>query len=306
MKVLVAGATGTIGGTLVAQLLASGHAVYGLTRSKRGAQRLNAAGADAVVVDLLDADRLLTSLDGRAFDAIIHQATAITGMPTSHRSLYATDALREQGTINLMRIAESTGATRFITQSFFHGYGYRDHGSEPVAEDGSFGELTGHRGIDRHMRALRLNEQLVLQTPGIDGIALRYGMFYGPEPMTMQLASWTRRRLLPVFRPSGVTSPIHISDAASAAVAALTRGRPGQAYNIADECPVGFDDYVRALAHVSGAPQPLTLPAWSLRAVPYVHTLMVGTSIRLSTVKARDELNWTPIYPSIHEGLASL
>ncbi|MEU0569508.1 NAD(P)-dependent oxidoreductase [Nonomuraea sp. NPDC005983] len=306
MRVLLAGATGTIGSALVPRLLAAGHEVLGLTRSDGGARRLAAAGAEPVRAGIMDADELLTALDGRAADAVIHQATSITGMPMFHRSLYATDALREQGTANLLRAAALVGARRFVTQSFYLGYGYRDLGTEPVTEDRPFAALTGHRGTDRHMRSLRANEEQVLGTPGIDGIALRYGMFYGPEPMTRQLADQVRRGLLPVFRPSGITSPIHIHDAAAAAVAALERGRPGQAYNICDDEPVEFASYLRALAASVGAAPPRALPAWVLSVAPYLKAFMVTSRIRLSNAKAERELGWRPDYPSIHEGLRTL
>ncbi|WP_067177685.1 NAD-dependent epimerase/dehydratase family protein [Microtetraspora niveoalba] len=306
MRVLLAGATGTIGSALVPLLLAAGHEVLGLTRSDRGAGRLAAAGAEPVRVGIMDAGELLAALDGREADAVIHQATSITGMPMFHRSLYATDALRDQGTANLLRAAALVGARHFVTQSFYLGYGYRDHGTEPVTEDRPFATLTGHRGMDVHMRSLRANEEQVLGTPGVDGVALRYGMFYGPEPMTRQLADKTRRGLLPVPRPSGVTSPIHIHDAATAAVAALERGRPGQAYNICDDEPVEFADYLSVLAASVGAAPPRAVPAWVLSAVPYMKAFMVDSRIRLSNAKAKRELGWQPVYPSIHEGFGTL
>jgi nucleoside-diphosphate-sugar epimerase len=302
MRVLLAGATGTIGGALVPRLLAAGHEVLALTRSERPAK----AGVQTVRAGILDPDELLRALDGHQADAVIHQATSITGLPMSHRSLYATDALREQGTANLLRAAALVGARRFVTQSFFLGYGYRDHGTEPVTEDQPFAVPTGHRATDRHMRSLRANEDGVLGTPGIDGIALRYGMFYGPEPMTRRLLHQTRRRLLPVFRPSGVVSPIHLHDAAAAAVVALDHGRPGQAYNIVDDEPVEFAAYIGALAAAAGAPAPRAVPAWALKAVPYLHELMVTTRIRMSNAKAERELGWRPVYPSVHDGLTTL
>jgi nucleoside-diphosphate-sugar epimerase len=300
MKVLLAGATGAIGAELASQLKAAGHDVLGLTRSTSGAERLAANGIRPVLADLMDVDGLLRALDGVRADAAIHQATAITGMPLFHRSLYATDDLREQGTANLLRAAAETGAARVITQSFFLGYGYRDHGTEPVTEDRPFAETTGHRGIDRHMRSMRANEEQVL---GSGGIALRYGMFYGPEPMTRKLFALVERRRLPVVRGGGTIAPIHLHDAASAAVAALERGQAGQAYNIADDQPVGFDDYIRAMAEIAGAPAPRVVPGAMLAAFPYLHALTVATSIRLSTAKAKRDLAWVPAYPSIREGL---
>jgi nucleoside-diphosphate-sugar epimerase len=300
MKVLLAGATGAIGAALASQLQAAGHDVLGLTRSISGAERLAANGIRPVLADLMDADGLLRALDGVRADAAVHQATAITGMPLFHRSLYATDDLREQGTANLLRAAAETGAARVVTQSFFLGYGYRDHGTEPITEDRPFAETTGHRGIDRHMRSMRANEEQVL---GSGGIALRYGMFYGPEPMTRKLFALVERRRLPVVRGGGTIAPIHLHDAASAAVAALERGQAGQAYNIADDQPVGFDDYLRAMAEIAGAPAPRAVPGAMLAAFPYLYALAVATRIRLSTAKAKRDLAWTPAFPSIRAGL---
>jgi nucleoside-diphosphate-sugar epimerase len=302
MKVLLAGATGAIGSAMVPQLVDAGHEVLGLTRSAGGADRLAANGVRPVVADLMDADGLLRALDGARADAVVHQATAITGVPLFHRSLYATDDLRERGTANLLRAAAALGAERFITQSLFLGYGYRDHGAQPLTEEHPFAEPTGHRGIDRHMRSMRANENQVL---GAGGIALRYGMFYGPEPMTRKLFGLVLRRRLPVIRGAGTVPPIHLHDAASAAVAALERGRPGQAYNIADDHPVDFGRYVSTIAEIAGAPVPASMPATALAVLPYLHTLMIVTSIRLSNAKAKQDLAWAPAFPTIREGLAA-
>ncbi|WP_183657109.1 NAD-dependent epimerase/dehydratase family protein [Prauserella isguenensis] len=306
MRTVLAGATGAIGRHLVPQLLAAGHSVVGLTRCAHGATQLAAAGAEAVRTDVLDGEGLLRALAGRRADAVIHQATAIEGVPLRHRDLHATDRLRDRGTTNLLRAAELVGAHRFLTQSFFLGYGYRDHGDASITEDTAFAEPTGHRAFDRHMDSMRSNEHQALNTAGIDGIALRYGMFYGPEPATRRLATLVARRRLPVPHPSGTTSLIHIHDAASATVAALERGHAGEAYNIVDDQPVDFGAYVAAIADHVHAPAPPTIPGWLLTPVPYMHALMVATRISLSNAKAKRELDWTPHYPSYRDGLGAL
>lgn len=296
MRILLAGATGTLSTTLVPRLLAAGHAVVGLTRGRPAP-----AGVERVVADIMDGDGLLAALDGVRADAVIHQATAITRLPARHRDLYPTDALRDVGTRNLLRAAVLVGATRFVTQSFFLGYGWRDHGPAPVSEERPFGEATGGP-FDVHLRSLRSNED---QVRGAGGIALRYGMFYGPEPATRRMMAQARRRLLPVPRPSATLHPIHIADAAAATVAALERGGAGEAYNVADDCPVDMADFLDAVAAVAGAPRPRRIPGWLLRTTPYLHALLVGTHIRLDTSKARRELGWAPTYPSYREGLAA-
>lgn len=306
MKVLLAGATGAIGRELVPQLHEAGHSILGLTRSQRGADELRRAGVEPVRADVMHRDELLRALDGHHADAVLHQASALTRAPMLHRDLDATDTLRDQGTAHLLEAAALIGASRFVAQSFFLGYGYRDHGPAAVTEDRPFGAPTGHRGTDRHMRSLRSCENQVLRTTGMDGIALRYGMFYGPEPMTRRLAELTRRRLLPTARPTGVTSPIHLHDAASAAIAALERGRPGHAYNIADDQPVAFTEYLTALAASVDAAPPRTVPAWMLKPLPYLHSMMAVARIRLNCDKAKRDLGWHPTYRSIHQGLTAM
>ena len=54
MRVFVAGASGAIGARLVPQLAGRGHQVIGTCRSPGRAQRLQALGAEPIVLDLLD------------------------------------------------------------------------------------------------------------------------------------------------------------------------------------------------------------------------------------------------------------
>ncbi|MDA3649612.1 NAD(P)-dependent oxidoreductase [Saccharopolyspora indica] len=304
MRIVLAGATGTVSSELVPQLLAAGHDVVGLTRTASGAQRLRAAGVTPVVTDVLAADALLAALDGHSGDAVIHQATAIARTPAFHRDLHPTDALRDVGTRNLLRAAKQLGARRFITQSFFLGYGWRDHGPGLLTEEHPYAEP--ERGpFGHHLRSLRSNEDQVLGSPDLEGIALRYGLFYGPEPATRKMLDLARKRQLPIPRPAATLHPIHIADAASATVAALERGRAGQAYNIVDDEPVDMGDYLAALAETAGAPPPRRVPGWLLRVTPYLHSLLVGTRIGLDNSKAKRELAWTPEYPTYRDGLPS-
>ena len=72
MKVFVTGATGFIGTELVRGLLKAGHHVRGLTRSDRGVEQLNAAGAEVVRGDLTDLDSLKRGATGA--DAVVNLA----------------------------------------------------------------------------------------------------------------------------------------------------------------------------------------------------------------------------------------
>jgi nucleoside-diphosphate-sugar epimerase len=301
MNVLLAGATGALGIPLTRQLLARGHQVLGLTRGPAGAARLRALGARPVVADALVRDGLLRSVEGLTADAVIHELTALRQPPLRHRGMARTDRLRTEGTANLLAAAELLGARRFLTQSFVLGYGYRDHGGRVLTERDPFGEATGDRN-DPHLAAMRSTEQQALSAP--EGIALRYGLLYGADTDRLRPMLATRR--LPVA-DGGVVGWVHHEDATAATVAALERGRAGQAYNVVDDRPATWSEVYTALARAVGAPQPRRIPAWLFRLLaPYPATFAVDSTLRVSNARAKAELHWTPRYPDYRAGLAAL
>src|SRR4051794_36878211 len=138
MKVLLAGATGVVGRPLVGLLADAGHEVFALTRTRRPV-----VGAETIVADAMDREGLLAAVDGHGFDAVVHQLTALKKTPMREGLMAATNALRTEGTANLLAVARATGARRFVAQSFYGGYGMRDHGAEPLTEDAPFPESGG-------------------------------------------------------------------------------------------------------------------------------------------------------------------
>jgi nucleoside-diphosphate-sugar epimerase len=302
MKVLLAGGTGTLGVPLITSLRAHDHEVLAIVRSRDGESRVRGLGAEPVVADVMDRDALLRAVEGMRADAVIHELTALKKTPVKHSEMTATNVLRIQGTTHLLDAARAIGATRFLTQSIVFGYGYNDHGDTVLTEDAPFGRPAGN-AFDPHVEAMRSTEQQAFEADGIDGISLRYGLFYGGD--LDKVERMLRRRSLPLPRAGGLLPFIHHSDAATATVAALVRGRPNSAYNIVDDEPATFRQLVTAIADARHAPRPLTLPAWLLRIVaPYGGVLLDGVSMRVSNAKARSELNWTPAYPSYRDGIS--
>jgi nucleoside-diphosphate-sugar epimerase len=115
-----------------------------------------------------------------------------------------------------------------------------------------------------------------------------------------------RRRRLPVPPGGGgITSLIYVEDAAAATVAALERGRSGEAYNVADDEPVRWGEFFGALAKTFGAPPPREVPRWVFRFMPYARAMMLGDH-RISNAKAKRELLWTPSAPTYREGISRL
>ncbi|MFE5484754.1 NAD-dependent epimerase/dehydratase family protein [Streptomyces sp. NPDC056527] len=294
-NVLLAGASGVFGRHVAEELTAAGHTVLGLGR-----------GAESdVVADLMDRDGLLRAVQGLEVDTVVHAATALREPPMRHRDMAATDALRVAGTAHLVEAARAVGARRMIAESMVFGYGYRDFGDRVITESDVFGPTGLDAPSQRHVDAMRTKEELMLGTEGIEGVALRFGLFYGPGG-TETIVDLLRKRRLPAVADRGRVLPwVHLQDAARAVALAVEGGLPGEAYNIADHAPMGFGAHVRAVAEVFGTPKPLTVPAWLTRPMSYAHTIST-TSLRVSNAKAESELGWTPRYRDCAAGLAAL
>jgi nucleoside-diphosphate-sugar epimerase len=301
MRVLLAGASGAVGAPLTRQLIAAGHEVVGISRSQANAERLRNVDAEAVVADVMDRESLLAAVRGVRADAVMHQLTAL-GTTKMREAVQGTNNLRTTGTAHLLAAARAVGAHRFLTQSIVFGYGYQDHGPHVITEDDPFAEPVSGR-FGPAMAAIRSTEEQVFSTEEMEGIALRYGAFYGQDSFSRMIINLVRKRRLPV--PSsggGFVNFIYLEDAAAATVAALEKGRAGQAYNIVDDEPVRWADYLDTLATELGARRPWRVPTWMLRPIPYLHTIITA-SMRVSNAKARRDLGWAPAVSTYREGI---
>jgi nucleoside-diphosphate-sugar epimerase len=256
---------------------------------------------EPIVADALDRDGLLRALDRHSADAVIHELTALKKPPLRPSGMTMTNRLRTEGTANLLAAATRHGAKRIVTQSIVLGYGFRDHGDHVLTEADPFGVPAGDL-TDATQAALHAAEVQTFAAP--EGIALRYGLLYGGD--APQIGPALAKRGVPVAT-GGPLGWVHHLDAAAATVAALERGRPGQAYNIVDDQPATWSEVFTAMAAAFGAPPPRHLPRWLLHLLtPYVAMVMVDTSIRASNAKAKTELGWQPRFRNYREGIAAM
>jgi nucleoside-diphosphate-sugar epimerase len=294
MTVLLAGATGVFGRHVTRVLTEAGYPVLGLGRG---------AGND-LRADLNNRDEVMRAVDGRQADIVIHAATALAKPPVRHRDMTATDRLRTVGMRNLVEATRAVGASRFVAESMIFGYGYGRHGSRPITESDPWAPQQSDAALEEHVAAMRAKETMTFSIPGVDGVSLRYGLFYGPGA-TETIIDMLRKRRLPAPSTRTVLPWVDLRDAADAVLAAIRHGTPGQAYNIVDDQPVGFGDSIRQVARVFGTPAPMSVPAWLLRPLPMLSAIL-GTDMRVDNSLARTELHWSPRYRSMADGLASM
>jgi nucleoside-diphosphate-sugar epimerase len=300
MKVLVAGATGAVGGALVPALVRAGHSVVGTTRSEAKAERLRAAGAEAVVVDVLDAKATLEAVKRAEPDAIVHQATALTGSGNLRKfdqEFALTNRLRTEGTENLL----AAGTGRFIAQSYA-GWPFAREGGPVKTEEDPLDPQPGKEARQTLAAIRRLEETVV----GAGGLALRYGAFYGPGTSLSKdgaVADMVRKRKFPIAGSgAGIWSFTHMDDVAAATLLALERGDPG-VYNVVDDEPAPVSEWLPVLAAAVGGKPPRHVPAWLGRLLIGEHGMNMMESTRgASNAKAKRELGWQPVWSTWRHG----
>ena len=310
MRVFIAGATGAVGRRLVPLALRAGHQVTGMTRSEDKAAALRTAGAEAAVADALDRAGVVAAVAKASPEVIIHQLTALssfTNLPRFDREFEATNLLRTQGTTNLVAAAQASGASRFVAQSFA-GWPYARTGGPVKTEDDEL-DPDPPAKFQATLEAIRYLEHAVLSAEEIEGIALRYGWFYGPGTSLGEGGKYIeaiRRQQFPIIGDgTGVWSFIHIDDVASATLAAIERGAAG-IYNIVDDEPAPVVEWLPFLASAIGAPPPRHIPAWLGRPLIGEHGLVIMNEAHgAANSKAKRELGWQPRYSSWREGFRS-
>ena len=309
MKVLVAGATGALGRQLVPRLVERGHEVTGLGRSAARSEGVRALGATPVVADALDPDAVARAVAEAEPDVVVHELTALAAsLDLRHfdRDLALTNRLRTEGTDHLLAAARAVGARRFVAQSFA-GWPYERIGGPVKTEEDPL-QSSPPRTVSQTLGAIKYLEETVTGADGIEGLALRYGGFYGPgtslgiNPDGEQIVMIRKRRLPIIGDGGGIWSLVHIEDAASATAAAVERGAPG-VYNVVDDEPAPVREWLPALAQVLGAKPPRRFPIWLARVVAGEAVVVMSTEGRgASNANAKRELAWTPRYPSWRQG----
>jgi nucleoside-diphosphate-sugar epimerase len=306
MKVLVAGATGALGKQLVPQLVAAGHDVTGMTRSRADAVRR--LGARPVLADALGPEQVSAAVAQARPDVIVHELTALPdALDVRHfdREFELTNRLRTEGTDHLLAAARANGVKRFVAQSYA-GWPYERSGGWVKDEDAPL-DPAPIDAMRRALDAIRHLEDAVTGADFLEGIALRYGGFYGPGTSLSrggeQLAQIRARKFPVVGDGAGVWSFVHIEDAARATLLAVERGGRG-IYNVVDDEPAPVREWLPAAAQLVGAKPPRHVPVWLGRLVAGEAATVMMTEVRgASNARAKRELGWLPRH-SWREGFA--
>jgi nucleoside-diphosphate-sugar epimerase len=308
MRVFVAGGTGAVGQRLVPQLVARGHQVTATTTDPRKLGLLEHLGADAVVMDGLDAVSVGEAVANARPEAIVHEMTGLSAahagkIDTKHfdRWFAVTNRLRIEGTDHLLAAAEASGVSHFVAQSYSSWNGIREGGWVKTEED-PLDPLT-ETGFRTVADAIRYVEDAVAK---VGGAILRHGTLYGPGVLDKQVELLRKRQFPLIGGGTGYSSWVHLEDAASAAVLAVEKRARG-VFNIVDDEPAPASEWLPYLAASAGTKPPMNVPKWIGRLLAGDVVVTMMTEGRgFSNAKAKRELGWKPRYASWRQGFAGL
>lgn len=307
MRIFLAGASGAIGQTLIPLLVEQQHEVFGSFRNPANTARVQALGATPVVLDALDGQAVHDRIAEIRPQVVIHQLTAIPArLDLRHidREFEMTNRLRTEGTRNLASASVQAGVEKFIAQSFA-GWPYARRGITLKTEEDDL-DPSPPPQMKAILDAIETLEHTVVREQGFTGIVLRYGPLYGPHSSIASdgaMVDEIRQHKVPVIgQGTGVWSFLHLHDAATATIAALTHGQRG-IYNIVDDDPALVSEWLPYLAQCVGAPAPRHIPNFLAKIAVGEHAVAMMNDIRgVSNAKAREQLHWEPKWSSWRQG----
>ncbi|HDX9656910.1 TPA: NAD(P)-dependent oxidoreductase [Bacillus toyonensis] len=282
MKIFVAGATGVIGRSLLPMLIKEGHTVFAMIRNELQVEAMKKIGAIPVIADVFNRQAVFSVLEETTPDVVIHQLTSLSTWNFEDNA-----KIRTKGTRNLVDATKNVGVKKIIAQSISWAY---EPGDTFATEKDSL-HITAPMPRQITVNGILKLESAVSELP--ESITLRYGTLYGPGTWYAEnglIANQVRNNEM--IATDGISSFIHVEDAARAAMLALNW--PPGIVNIVDDSPATSKEWLPIYAAVIGAPAPKAQAgknSWERGASNY---------------KARKEYGWTPLFPLWSEGFKNL
>jgi uncharacterized protein YbjT (DUF2867 family) len=233
LPVLVVGATGSLGGKVVDELLKRGKNVRALVRPTTDARRLESRGVEIARGDMLDLDSLVTAMNGA--DAVI---TTAAGYTRGGKNAQNIDTV---GNANLAEAAHRTGIRRFVLTSILT--------SDQTPQVPHF----WHKKIAEDK----------LEQLGVPFVALRPGAFLD-QVATMAGNPIDKRRLIWMAKATVPLTFVHTSDLAAYLAAAVdAETEAGERIDIGWDRPVSM----REVADLMGSQAGEKIKVWAVPSV---------------------------------------
>ena len=313
MRVLVTGGAGYIGSVVAEQLLGAGHHVTVIDNLSRGHRQAVPKGAELVIGDLADQEKLASLFRSNNFEAVLHFAAFIE----AGESMKFPEAFFRNNTANALGVLEAMLAARvnrFVFSSTAALYG--NPARTPIQEEdtlqptNAYGEskLLVERMLEWFHRIHGLRYASLRYFNAAGAAATDRGEAHQPEshlvPRLMNVALG-RQKQIEIFgtdypTPDGtcVRDYIHVSDLATAHLLALEAlKRSGRLiYNLGNGQGFSVREVIDGVRRVTGQP---------IHVVESPRREGDPAVLIASSEKIRRELNWKPNCPGLDTILKS-
>ena len=258
MRALVTGASGLLGGSVAAALLAQGHEVRTFQRRPSGV-----AGAQDHRGDLSRADDVAAAV--RDVDVVVHLAAkvSVSGPEEEYRRANV------EGTRGLLGAARAAGVTRFVQVS---SPSVAHTGRAIVGDDAGPAQPERARGPYARSKAAAELLALAADSAAMPVVAVRPHVVWGPGDTQLVeriLARSAAGRLPLLSGGHALIDTTYLDNAAEAIVAAAHRAPQvhGQAFVVSNGEPRTVAEFLGELCRAAGVPAPhRSVPAGAARA----------------------------------------
>jgi len=293
MRILITGASGFLGGHLIAQALERGHDVVAMVRGSSDTTSIETLAArhagrlEKRNGDMLEPATFPALVSG--CDAVIHAAAA-TSEHTNDLGL--SRRVNRDGTRALVDAARSAGVAHVVLVS----------------------SQSAHEGNSSAYGLTKRESEEAVRGGGVPWSIVRPGVIYGPEKRGIFAKMQGLIEKLPIVPLIGngryLQEPVHVDDVAWACVRCLDVGLPaqGQVFGLGGADRLAFRDVLRLIMEHTGKKRiVLPLPVWVCRIIatvgetvlskpPITHSNIDGllTAPPLDGTSARDILGYKP------------
>lgn len=205
MRVLVTGAAGFLGKSLVEELLRDGYCVRALFRREEPSQAKSAC--EVVIGDLRDSAAMKHAAAG--CEAVVHLAGKAHALDEGHSDERAYESINVEGTRHVLEGATAAGVQSFIFSSSVKVFGETTEGcvdeSQLPAPQTAYGRSK--------WAAEQLIQQYSERPPRFRGVSLRLPMVYGPTEkgsLFRMIKAIDHGRFPPLPPLPGVRSMLHV------------------------------------------------------------------------------------------------
>ncbi len=250
--VLVTGASGFVGASVVRALLAAGRKVRALLRPSSDRRNVEDLAVDVRLGSLTEPRSLAAALEGCG--ALYHVAADYRLWVRNPAEMYAANV---DGTRSLMEAALAAGVGRIVYTSSVATLGWRaDGGAADETTPSTLADMVGHYKRSKFLAEAAVRD--LVRTRALPAVIVNPSTPVGPRDVkptpTGRIIVEAVRGRIPGFVDTGLNL-VHVDDVADGHLAALRRGAVGQRYILGGQ-DVLLADMLAAIARLAGRRPP--------------------------------------------------